>query len=139
MNENPFLSIYPVSCRFRIKSEFIRMTKQELFSNTDLVASCGGILGLFLGISLISFVEFVYFRVIRPIFNLGKGKKCINRFGTGPVLPMTLLKWKLKCLFCIHSKHFVQGLFRAYENQKSGAAFSFVNIVYISNEYAYNF
>lgn len=60
------------------ESDFIPLTRSELFGKTDLVASCGGILGLFLGISLISFVEFMYFCVIHPFFYLRKEDKSIK-------------------------------------------------------------
>lgn len=55
-------------------SDFIPLKRSELFGKSDLVASCGGILGLFLGISLISCIEFVYFCAVRPFFYLKQEK-----------------------------------------------------------------
>lgn len=46
---------------------FYPMQRSELFSKTDLIASCGGILGLFMGFSLLSVIEIVYFCTVRPL------------------------------------------------------------------------
>lgn len=47
-------------------THFIPIQRSESFSKTDLVASCGGILGLFMGFSLISMAELLYYCAIRP-------------------------------------------------------------------------
>lgn len=52
---------------FHKSAEFIPITRSELFSTTDLNASCGGILGLFMGFSIISFAEIIYYCTIRPL------------------------------------------------------------------------
>ncbi|XP_055846251.1 pickpocket protein 28-like [Episyrphus balteatus] len=44
---------------------FNGLKRSELYSWTDFIASCGGLLGLFMGISILSLVEFVYFFTIR--------------------------------------------------------------------------
>lgn len=46
---------------------FYPMQRSELFSKTDLIASCGGILGLFMGFSLLSVIEIIYFCTVRPL------------------------------------------------------------------------
>lgn len=51
---------------FLQSTEFIPITRSELFSITDLIANCGGILGLFMGFSLLSLAEIVYYCTIRP-------------------------------------------------------------------------
>ncbi|KAJ0179069.1 hypothetical protein K1T71_005844 [Dendrolimus kikuchii] len=44
---------------------FMSMRRSELFGQTDFIAQCGGLLGLFLGFSVFSLVECVYFLIIR--------------------------------------------------------------------------
>lgn len=52
---------------FYKSAEYTPIRRSELFNKTDLVASCGGILGLFMGFSVLSFIEIIYFCTIRPI------------------------------------------------------------------------
>jgi Amiloride-sensitive sodium channel len=51
--------------------------RRERYGPTDFLANCGGFLGLFLGISVISFVEIVYFSTIRLWCTLKKPRKSI--------------------------------------------------------------
>ncbi|XP_063360609.1 pickpocket protein 28-like, partial [Cydia amplana] len=44
---------------------FVSMRRSELFGLTDFLANCGGLLGLFLGFSFLSFVEIFYFCTLR--------------------------------------------------------------------------
>ncbi|XP_026322231.1 pickpocket protein 28 [Hyposmocoma kahamanoa] len=44
---------------------FVSMRRSELFGLTDFLANVGGLLGLFLGFSLLSLVEIVYFVTLR--------------------------------------------------------------------------
>ena len=46
-------------------SDFISVTRSELFGVVDFLSNCGGLLGLFMGISLLSMVEFVYYFSLR--------------------------------------------------------------------------
>ncbi|XP_029731018.2 sodium channel protein Nach-like [Aedes albopictus] len=62
--------------------QFVAWKRRELFSTTDLIASIGGLAGLFVGASLLSIVEVIYFFTIRPIINDGS-----KRRGTYEVLP----------------------------------------------------
>lgn len=41
--------------------------RSELFTLTDFIANVGGLLGLFLGISALSFVEIFYFTLFRHL------------------------------------------------------------------------
>lgn len=41
------------------------MNRSERITLSDFVASCGGLLGLFMGISVLSIVEMVYFLTLR--------------------------------------------------------------------------
>ncbi|KAJ0178602.1 hypothetical protein K1T71_005377 [Dendrolimus kikuchii] len=45
--------------------EFVSMRRSELFGKIDFVANCGGLLGLFLGFSVLSIVEVIYFVTLR--------------------------------------------------------------------------
>lgn len=56
------------------EDHFIALKRAELFGITDFIANCGGLLGLFMGVSLLSIVEIIYFCTIRWIYRL-KGKK----------------------------------------------------------------
>uniref|UniRef100_A0A1B0DLX5 Uncharacterized protein n=1 Tax=Phlebotomus papatasi TaxID=29031 RepID=A0A1B0DLX5_PHLPP len=51
-------------------SQFITSRRSELYGLTDFVANCGGLLGLFMGVSLLSIVEIIYFCSIRLFNNL---------------------------------------------------------------------
>lgn len=44
---------------------FISSTRSELYSQTDFIANCGGLLSLFTGISLLSCVEMLYYCTLR--------------------------------------------------------------------------
>ncbi|XP_063918347.1 pickpocket protein 28-like [Zophobas morio] len=50
--------------------EFPIMERQELFSNADFWANCGGLLGLFTGFSVVSLAEIIYYLSIRWICDL---------------------------------------------------------------------
>ncbi|KAL1401557.1 hypothetical protein pipiens_006516 [Culex pipiens pipiens] len=47
-------------------SQYISITRNEMYGLTDFVANCGGLLGLFMGVSLLSLVELLYFCTLRP-------------------------------------------------------------------------
>ncbi|XP_055843606.1 pickpocket protein 28-like [Episyrphus balteatus] len=49
--------------------QFNGLKRSELYSTTDLIANCGGLLGLFMGVSILSMVEFVYFFTLRILTN----------------------------------------------------------------------
>ncbi|XP_053679170.1 pickpocket protein 28-like [Anopheles nili] len=48
-------------------SRFIPIKRSELFGVTDFLANCGGVLGLFMGVSILSIVEIVYYCTLKPI------------------------------------------------------------------------
>ncbi|XP_058827730.1 pickpocket protein 28-like [Topomyia yanbarensis] len=48
------------------EAQFIASKRSELFGLTDFLANCGGLLGLCMGVSLLSLVELVYFCSVRP-------------------------------------------------------------------------
>ncbi|KAJ8916850.1 hypothetical protein NQ315_005857 [Exocentrus adspersus] len=51
-------------------SHFIPYERNELYGHLDFLANVGGLLGLFIGISLLSFFEIIYFLSLRIICNL---------------------------------------------------------------------
>ncbi|XP_035790345.1 pickpocket protein 28-like [Anopheles albimanus] len=48
------------------ESHFITSKRTELYGFVDLLANCGGLLGLFMGVSFLSLIEICYFLTIRP-------------------------------------------------------------------------
>lgn len=45
--------------------QFIPSKRSELYGRTDFLANCGGLLGLFMGVSLLSIVEVIYYFTLR--------------------------------------------------------------------------
>lgn len=52
------------------ENQFITSKRSELYGQTDFLANCGGLLGLFMGVSLLSIVEIIYFCTLRLCCNL---------------------------------------------------------------------
>ncbi|KAB0792999.1 hypothetical protein PPYR_12619 [Photinus pyralis] len=52
--------------------QFITSERNELYGPTDFLANCGGLLGLFMGFSLLSIIEIFYFLSLRLVCNLRK-------------------------------------------------------------------
>lgn len=52
------------------EQQFITSERNELYGQTDFLANCGGILGLFTGFSFLSIVEIIYFLSLRLICNV---------------------------------------------------------------------
>lgn len=48
------------------ESQFMTSKRSELYGLTDFLANCGGLLGLCMGMSMLSVVELFYFSCIRP-------------------------------------------------------------------------
>lgn len=44
---------------------FIALNRSETSTLPDFISSCGGLLGLFLGVSVLSLIELVYFFTLR--------------------------------------------------------------------------
>lgn len=51
-------------------NQFITMERNELFGITDFLANFGGLLGLFVGFSLLSLIEIIYYCTLRIICNI---------------------------------------------------------------------
>lgn len=45
--------------------QFITSKRSELYGLTDFMANCGGLLGLFMGVSVLSIVEVIYYFTLR--------------------------------------------------------------------------
>lgn len=50
------------------------LKRSATYTYTDFLASCGGLLGLFLGVSVLSIIEFFYYSTLRPFCTLRQGK-----------------------------------------------------------------
>uniref|UniRef100_A0A182Q221 Pickpocket n=1 Tax=Anopheles farauti TaxID=69004 RepID=A0A182Q221_9DIPT len=55
-----------LSIHFKV-ARFIPIKRSELFGLTDFLANCGGVLGLFMGVSILSIVEILYYCTLKPI------------------------------------------------------------------------
>jgi Amiloride-sensitive sodium channel len=62
------------------ETDFPTQFRKELRGNIDFLANCGGLLGLCLGVSVISFLELIYFCTIRQCF--GKRQRDVDRGET---------------------------------------------------------
>lgn len=68
LQKNATMEWYTTRLRFFAKSSTTTpIIKKELISDLQLIASIGGILSLFLGISLISIIEIIYYCLINSI------------------------------------------------------------------------
>lgn len=56
-------------------NQFFASHRRELYGRTDFLANCGGLLGLFMGFSLLSIVEVVYYCTLRLACNLYRRRK----------------------------------------------------------------
>lgn len=50
------------------------MERAEVYTFIDFMAICGGLMGLFLGVSLLSIIEFIYFFTLRLFWSVRRGK-----------------------------------------------------------------
>ncbi|KAF5270643.1 hypothetical protein FQA39_LY01381 [Lamprigera yunnana] len=62
------------------EQQFITSERNELYGFADFLASCGGLLGLFIGFSFLSIIEILYFLSIRLLANM---KRYGRRFWSG--------------------------------------------------------
>ncbi|CAH2043596.1 unnamed protein product, partial [Iphiclides podalirius] len=49
------------------EAQFITSRRSELYGQTDFLANCGGLLGLFMGFSILSVAEIIYFLTLRIV------------------------------------------------------------------------
>jgi amiloride-sensitive sodium channel len=67
------------------ENQFITSRRSELYGSTDFIANVGGLLGLFMGVSILSFIEIIYYLTIRLACNLNLrrlGRKKQNRVSS---------------------------------------------------------
>lgn len=55
--------------------QFFSSRRAEMYGKTDFIANCGGIMGLFMGVSILSIVEIIYFSTLRIGCSLRKRQK----------------------------------------------------------------
>ncbi|KAL9703315.1 hypothetical protein quinque_006833 [Culex quinquefasciatus] len=60
------------------EAQFMTSKRSELYGLTDFLANCGGLLGLCMGVSLLSLVELVYFCVVRPVTLWRRRREQVN-------------------------------------------------------------
>ncbi|XP_028141320.1 pickpocket protein 28-like isoform X2 [Diabrotica virgifera virgifera] len=68
-SEFPGIQLTRLTVFFK-EQQFITSERNELYGQTDFLASCGGILGLFTGFSFLSIVEIFYFLTLRLMCNV---------------------------------------------------------------------
>lgn len=74
------------------ENQFITSKRSELYGQTDFLANCGGLLGLFMGVSLLSIVEIIYFCTLRFCCSIRRKRYYENshcqdvRFGAIPTI-----------------------------------------------------
>ncbi|XP_060522631.1 pickpocket protein 28-like isoform X2 [Cylas formicarius] len=71
LSEFPGVQLTRITIFFK-EQQFITSERNELYGETDFLANCGGLLGLFTGFSFLSIVEIVYFLSLRLICNVKK-------------------------------------------------------------------
>ncbi|XP_055842010.1 pickpocket protein 28-like [Episyrphus balteatus] len=74
VKENPGTQITKVLVSFK-EDQFMASKRSELYGTTDFLANCGGLLGLFMGVSTLSIVELLYFCTVRLFINLRMRRK----------------------------------------------------------------
>lgn len=60
-------------------SQFITSKRSELYGPTEFLANCGGLLGLFMGFSILSLIEIIYYLTIRLACNLNMRRQRKNK------------------------------------------------------------
>ena len=57
------------------EAQFMSSKRSELYGTTDFLANCGGLFGLFMGVSTLSIVELLYFCTVRLFINIRMRRK----------------------------------------------------------------
>lgn len=69
LDEFPGLVLARLTIFFK-EAQFITSKRSELYGLTDFLANCGGLLGLFMGVSILSLIEIIYYVTLRLACNL---------------------------------------------------------------------
>lgn len=72
-----------ISISFK-ENQFIAMNRSETFTMPDFIASCGGLLGLFMGISLMSIIELIYYFSLRMCCKWRRQRQIIQTTSKTP-------------------------------------------------------
>ncbi|XP_039443656.1 pickpocket protein 28-like [Culex pipiens pallens] len=88
LDEFPGVQLSRLTIYFK-EAQFITSKRSELYGVTDFLANCGGLLGLFMGVSLLSLVEILYFCLIRPCSILRSSTRSKQADCKQPVLQST--------------------------------------------------
>lgn len=104
-----------------LDSSYRGFTKNELIGFTEFLSNTGGLLGLFMGFSVISLIEIIYFISLRPICAAQKAKKTNERLRSmsiegifGPKIVKKKKQINLSIFGTINKK-----LMRCFESVKS--------------------
>lgn len=71
------------------ENQFFYSQRNELYDWGDFIANCGGLMGLFMGVSLVSIIEIIYHLSLRLYCNLKVNRK------TEPIIPIYITDFKL--------------------------------------------
>jgi hypothetical protein len=74
------------------EDQFITSRRSELYGRTDFLANCGGLLGLFMGVSLISILEIFYFCTIRLACNLRMRRQKSQKLARMSPMPSIIVE-----------------------------------------------
>ncbi|XP_026472958.1 pickpocket protein 28 isoform X2 [Ctenocephalides felis] len=77
-SEMPNVTMARVSIFFK-EAQFITSRRSELYGPVDFLANCGGLMGLFMGVSLLSIIEIFYFITMRPLCTVRLHKERVRR------------------------------------------------------------
>lgn len=58
--------------------QFLTLSRGELYGTTDFIANIGGILGLFMGVSVLSLLELIYYCTVRLTTNIRTRRKAFK-------------------------------------------------------------
>lgn len=66
--------------------------RTESHTYTDFFANCGGLLGLFLGVSVLSIIEFIYYSTLRLYwtFRRARAETAVILFERRPISSITI-------------------------------------------------
>lgn len=66
----------PSTLAIFFQEPYVTMIKRvELYTYSNFLAVCGGLLGLFLGVSVLSIIEFIYFSTLRLYWQLKQWRR----------------------------------------------------------------
>ena len=83
-----YLSLQPIYLSFYFPNNGIIVSERvEKYTFFDFLAICGGLLGLFLGISLLSIIELIYYSTLRLFWTIRRWKSEVVTVPSVPLNP----------------------------------------------------